>query len=914
MPSQTLTLTAAGLYRGQNPLSAMPEGALLVAENAVLQPDGVIQPRRGLDALTTTFGSSGDRATAMTAYLAQVFARTSANKLVGTSGGSFTDYTGSAVVGVPSGASRNRFEEAGGALFLTSSTGVLKLDGLSSTLTSAGQLKATSMGFVSLTNTAALNWLPDNSAVAYRYMISKTDNQGRLIRGTASGRLVVTNSAGASRYPTVEVLLPQGISTEHTIQLFRSAATASASDEPSDEVNLVYEVKPSSAEVAARTMNIADVVPDNLRGAALYTNATQEGIAQANEPPPLAQDICLFRDCLFLANTTGKHRQILELLSVGGTLGVAVGDRIVIGGNSFVAAAAVNTALNEFAVVTSGSPSQNIRQTAESLVYVINKSLNVVGIYAYYLSTPDERPGKMLIEERTIGGSAFAFAASAHATAWNPIAPTSKLINSASLVRAGSTVTATTTTTHGFTIGQSVNLSAAVPNAAFPVGVKVVVSTPTASSFTYTEAGSAGSSSVAYDAAPITELSEAERGKNRVYVSKAGEYEAFPIGNWLPVGDGQEISRVVPLRDSVMVFKPDGVFRITGDAGAFGVSLLDPTVAILAPDTAAPIANQVMAWTNQGVVMASDAGVQVISPPVDLDLQLQALPSNKVANVALAWGIGYETERLYLLWTPAANGDLEAQRVWVYSLAARGWTRWGIPTKHGVVEPSTDRLWLAYSGSAGMFSAPNTLQRERKERTVFDYIDQKVKSVTLTSASGASVVVSSSSGVSIGQILYRSNGSLSVASEITNIVGNTLTVADSGLNWGSPGGALDIHVAIDFRVDYAPVVGEGPSSRKQFREVQLLLGDSAFSDVKLVARSDVQQSEAPHTVPGPGRIFETADSFFETTQKTLRIGVRRQAQRATQLWLSLQKKIGFERLVVRGIAVVFNAGSTRTRK
>ncbi len=65
-----------------------------------------------------------------------------------------------------------------------------------------------------------------------------------------------------------------------------------------------------------------------------------------------------------------------------------------------------------------GSVSQNIRDTALSLVRTINQYSSST-VYAYYLSGSGDLPGQILLEERSIGGNAFAIVSS-RATCWSP--------------------------------------------------------------------------------------------------------------------------------------------------------------------------------------------------------------------------------------------------------------------------------------------------------------------------------------------------------------------------------------------------------------------------------------------------------------------------------------------------------------
>lgn len=70
--------------------------------------------------------------------------------------------------------------------------------------------------------------------------------------------------------------------------------------------------------------------------------------------------------------------------------------------------------------------------------------------------------------------------------------PVSRTVNAAQMSRAGSTVTVNTNGSHGFVVGQTVQLTPGETN--FGAGTKTIASVPTTTSFTYTEAGAAASS------------------------------------------------------------------------------------------------------------------------------------------------------------------------------------------------------------------------------------------------------------------------------------------------------------------------------------------------------------------------------------------------------------------------------------
>lgn len=54
---QKLTVKAAGLYTYPNPLSQVPPGSLLTADNVVIDREGIIEPRRGFNVVSGTLGN-----------------------------------------------------------------------------------------------------------------------------------------------------------------------------------------------------------------------------------------------------------------------------------------------------------------------------------------------------------------------------------------------------------------------------------------------------------------------------------------------------------------------------------------------------------------------------------------------------------------------------------------------------------------------------------------------------------------------------------------------------------------------------------------------------------------------------------------------------------------------------------------
>lgn len=172
----------------------------------------------------------------------------------------------------------------------------------------------------------------------------------------------------------------------------------------------------SSQALVPLTIAFTDTIPSSFLGAALYTNPNQGTLAASADRISLCQDIASFRGFTFAANITYPSRAFLYLLSVNGS-GVVSGDTITIDGLVYTADASVESVANRtFIAYSSGTPAQNIANTAQSLIRVINRSLSGT-VTAKYLSGPDDVPGFIYLEENGIVATmTLAFSRS---TAWS---------------------------------------------------------------------------------------------------------------------------------------------------------------------------------------------------------------------------------------------------------------------------------------------------------------------------------------------------------------------------------------------------------------------------------------------------------------------------------------------------------------
>lgn len=630
---QEITVQAAGLFdTGNNPW-ALPPGGLLVASDVEIGRDNVISGRRGMaKAASDQFARLFNFQTYVVGLAPSYVAYRSTSP--------FTSWTAYSTASLPQNGVWAPFQrgcaaESAKSLFVPGLYGAFRVESPTAAPVMAGMPPGRDVQAVV---GAAGSAVKGQTRVAYRVVYGRKDANGRLILGAPSGRVIFTNTNASTTTNDVTLTLtipngPAGISSSDFVQVYRTSGTVdiAASTDAGDECYLVAEVAvPASATttnltraastvtattsaahgfsagqyvyispgsvsfpsgtkllvtaagssftyteagsatsdatsntVYPVTMTVTDSQPDGTGGAALYTNPTQETILNQNVPPPSAADCAEFGQCLWFADVAFPLTAAITMLSVP-----ASGLAITIGGIPLTAGASEDVASATFQRYTAGTASENIRDTAASLVRVLNRYLpNYSGLIATAQTDP-VHPGKFSV---------------------STVAP-----------NASHGVVAAQTACFAYQIGTYVAIGAnRVPNG-----------------LVYSKPSQPDHISQALASAPIT------------------------------VGSASEpIKRIVPTRSALFVLKNDGVWKVTGNAGEFTVTPLDPTTSILAPESALALDNNVYCLTDQGVARISEIGVEIISRPVE---QIVRYNFDSTAMAAAS-----EADHKYRLWNPA---------------------------------------------------------------------------------------------------------------------------------------------------------------------------------------------------------------------------------------------------------------------
>ncbi len=416
--SQNQQLKISGLYTSANELSAVPPGSLSVADNIEISQPGTAQPRRGFATYDNSAALSGEIA-AITEFQSTMVAHRGTTSATADE----LEYagTGQSMGSVTAPTDRRlKFAQQNQNLYMTSSTSPkVSASVTNSTLRTAGAYKGLNMAASTSATAATLGW-SNGDQYAWRHVWKYVDQYQNVLFGTPSGREVFT-ATDATKGIDLVATIPSGVTTSWVLQIYRSlsvsAAVVAAGGEPSDEMYLAKEVSPNSTDISNGYLTVSDLTPDSLLGATLYTSSSQEGLAAGNEPPPFAEDLAVYSDCLFYGAVKTKYRYFLTLIGTDSGTGLVVNDTITISGVTFTAKLSETIASGEFLVTSTTTPA-NIATTAKSLVKVINRYASST-VYAYYISGVDDQPGKILIEERSVNGSQITVRTS-KSTAWSP--------------------------------------------------------------------------------------------------------------------------------------------------------------------------------------------------------------------------------------------------------------------------------------------------------------------------------------------------------------------------------------------------------------------------------------------------------------------------------------------------------------
>jgi hypothetical protein len=821
--ASSVVLRARGIHSFKNQLSEIPEGAFEEALNVVIDRDGVVEPRRGFKQYTET--SFLDQPKQILNYKDRLLIHHGSTLSFenDTLDGTFTDFSGTFEEVSPG--RRIRGIESNGNFFFTTSGGVQKISAnVSSDFTTnpgfirdAGGIKALDVN--ASIDASTPGFLAPLSKVAYRIVWGITDNNDNLILGSPSSRTVIENQDDTNSV-VVDLSFPvpvEVVGNAYFYQIYRTGIVTGAdlnqldTLDPGDEMNLVFEDFVTLAEIGTGTVNVKDITPEDFRsnGASLYTNPVSgEGILQANEPPPFARDIELYKGYTFYANTSTRQQVTISQLSitnfVSGTTKLFVDDGTTTREYTYVGT-------NEsYTVDFTGTNKANLDGQ-----YVAFASANDDSIYKVWFddtgSTAEPSlPGSISIKVDITGtpdtptdlSDAFANALLLNTNNFNVFGSGPSITVSCANNGAVTTVP-TETIGGGFSIaadglgtGEDVSAgeiflpripalgengpstaqqldqatrslvrvlnedSLGMVNAFYLSGFNDVpgqfllqqrdLTGPLFSSYSNSALASQQfNPTLGVQGVNETAVqSSNEVRPNRLFYSKFQQPEAVPTLNFIDIGPrDRSIQRIVALRDSLFIFKEDGIYRLSGDVAPFSVAPFDFSLTLQAPDTAVVLNNQVHAFTTQGVVQVTDTGVNVISR--DIENLLLDITREGFAFQTASFAFSYETDRSYLLFTVSDSADTTATQCFRYNSFTNTWVRWDLSKTAGLVNTRDDKIYLTADDI-------NIVEQERKGLDRNDYADREFETaVVANGVNGNLLTLPNLTNIEVGDAIVQ---------------------------------------------------------------------------------------------------------------------------------------------------------------
>ena len=529
---------------------------------------------------------------------------------------------------------------------------------------------------------------------------------------------------------TITASIPSEIlSTEYVYQVYRTSGSVNALAEPEDNFRLVAEQNLSANDVSNKFLTYTDDLPDLLLAGQpfLYTNSAQEGILQLNSRPPRCADVAIFKGYAFYADTVQYHLRSMTL----------VDPTLITSGNKLSVTDGTTTETYLFLGNNSNEPIGNSSVTVAASVSLPNATItsnNHGFANGDIIRVTDGDTSNIPAGEYTVSNVAantFKITVASGATG-NVVLEGVRRGTERIVKLVVPTLSVTTSQSIFFTASYLIKAFNRNPNSIIYAQYTSEVTAPPGSlsflaknldqdaySFTMTAGG--GAFEPVLPTSGTSVVSESDIGPNRLYIGKFNEPEAVPLFNLRDVGSkASKILRVAALRDSLIILKGDGVYRLNGDSiNNFAVTTLDNTVFVKATDSVTVLNNSVYCLTNQGVVQITDSSVRIVSriiEPLLTAILGQDLEDNTSA-------VGYESERLYLLSVKRPNTlSSVADVTYCYNYLTEAWTSWTGANKvyfNALLRGSDDKLY----GIPTL--AQNRIVKERKEQNLIDYTAQE---------------------------------------------------------------------------------------------------------------------------------------------------------------------------------------------
>lgn len=404
--------------------------------------------------------------------------------------------------------------------------------------------------------------------------------------------------------------------------------------------------------------------------------------------------------------------------------------------------------------------------------------------------------------------------------------------------------------------------------------------------------------------------------QNRLYWSALDEPEAVPVANFLDLGSASApILQLAPLTDALLVFKTDGVWRLTGSGpSAWTAECLDQETRLLRPECVAVTGDAAFIWAQSGFLRVTMAGVESISANT-IDVELRAASQYIYDDPAFhgAFVAAWRARQLVLFGVPGdINTPNATRRIYALSLVTQSISEWPL-TWGPVCESKLDNLYYTRIPEVTPF------YEVRQAVDLPRGYDRNFALASIVSLSGTTLVIAiSAAGSWLPEVGDYVSAEVSGCDQLRRIedvtddgVNYTLTlestITGSTSDWqayeganaiitmewptaapeGIPAGSMcrELQVQVDLR--------DAPDSTKTYLLPEYLVGGSSERDT------------APYTV--------TSNRALTLTQQPIRVGCSRQIARSALLRPYFRTSAAWC-VRINGLSLVWEGLSERTRR
>ncbi len=703
----------AGLMTDANAI-ASPPGALRVADNILIEQPGVASVRPTFEYLGVHDAPGAYRPRAMHFY------GTGGPAVIAwdASTGYAMDNNGATVTGgvyepLSYQVSFPQFAEARDNLYWTTKAGPYKLTSSSDLVAEkAGMHEATS-GKGSADTFGTPVALPTNYATAYRWCFKKIDANDLETRSAPAPWQTVTNTSGSTVDRDWNIPLPGYVVAGDQIELYRAIAVTPSTSIPSDTMYLAARYIVTSTDITNGNAIVTDRTAETALGAELYTNPSRDGALKSNGRPPASIAMTQWGGCMWFGGIKGPWTAAIDIVTVTGATSTdaltgvqrlaRVGDS---NSNTTISGLVSTTSIKVGQLVTGafGEPASSSSGVQVGTLVVAKTATTVT----LSLATTTSLAGETFHFHDGVTVDGLTYWASQTTSSANPLYPSFAMTagnRSRDTARQlAYIVNFVSNDVYAFAIEDPyyrdaagdysqatvVFRSAALDDAQW--GVTLVGNTTLAPPAFQFIASTTGGVLVRRDDYP-----------NGAMYSKPNEPEHVPDLNYLTIGNEKDpIYAFAPLPNALLVFKRDGLFRITGTApDGWRVDLIEPNVRILRGECVDVLDGAAYAWTDRGVLRITDGGAQNISDgAVGADFAVyagEAIGNNQTAMFVRTWPV----RGCVVVGVPYGNGSYTNANAHLFCYCVRtgAWSRWVVSAYCAARSASDGHFYIARGGA-----------------------------------------------------------------------------------------------------------------------------------------------------------------------------------------------------------------------